>query len=108
MSQKVSKVNVEQLALFIDHDVIRVSITDAENEGGHAKAGTAAREVLDGFVEVFFIRVVGNDPFVQLVLVPDLELTSCASECLDLEYGHWVLDHFDETDVMPGRYNIVQ
>ena len=40
VAQKVAKVNVEQLAALCDHDVVRVTISNAKNIGGHAVAST--------------------------------------------------------------------
>ena len=33
--EKVAKVDVEHLAVLVDHDVVRVTVTDAQNECGH-------------------------------------------------------------------------
>jgi hypothetical protein len=40
MSQKVTKIDMEDTAIFIDHDVIGITIADTEDKGGDAVAST--------------------------------------------------------------------
>lgn len=40
MSQKMTKIDVKYTAIFIDHDVIRISVTDTEDKGGDTIAST--------------------------------------------------------------------
>ena len=50
MAQEVTKVNVEDLTIFIDHDIVWMSVSDAKDEGCHTVAGTRVGECLDGLL----------------------------------------------------------
>jgi len=49
---------VEHVARVFDHDVVVVSVADAQEVGGNAVCSTGLGEVADGFFEVVGIRVV--------------------------------------------------
>ena len=40
VAQEVAEVDVEDLAVLVDHDVVRVPVPDAEDESGHTVART--------------------------------------------------------------------
>lgn len=50
------------LSTLLDHNVVRVSIGDAQHVGGHAVAGTAHGELLNSFVEATLRRVLLLQP----------------------------------------------
>jgi hypothetical protein len=64
VAQKVSKINMENLTILLDHDVVRVAVTDSQDESGYTVACTAQGEGLDGLVNL--VTVVLTDPLVQL------------------------------------------
>ena len=70
VSQEVTKVNVEDLTVLIDHDVVRMSVPDAQDEGGHTVASTAVSEGLYGLLQLVLVTVRGSvvvsDPLEQL------------------------------------------
>ena len=51
VSQEVTKVNVEKLACFLDHDIIVMSVADAQHICSHTVTSTGKREVLNGMCE---------------------------------------------------------
>lgn len=57
MTKEMAKVNVENVALFIHHNVVGISIANAKNERGHAISRTAVRERFDGLQISSFIFV---------------------------------------------------
>ena len=48
MPQEVTEVNVENLPILIDHDIVRMSISYAKDEGGHTISSTRVGKCLDG------------------------------------------------------------
>lgn len=48
MAQEAAKIYVEHVASCLQHDVVIVSVTDAQDVRGHAAAGTGIDEVLHG------------------------------------------------------------
>lgn len=46
MAQEAAKIYVEHVASRLQHDVVIVSVTDAQDISGHAAAGTGINEVL--------------------------------------------------------------
>lgn len=48
MAQEAAKIYVEHVASRLQHDVVIVSVTDAQDVRGHAAAGTGIDEVLHG------------------------------------------------------------
>lgn len=46
VAQDLAKINVEHVSRFPNHDVVVVTVTDPQDEGGHAVAGTGEGEVL--------------------------------------------------------------
>lgn len=46
MSQELPKIDVEHVAAALQHDVVVVAVTDSQDVGGHAAAGTGVDEVL--------------------------------------------------------------
>ena len=48
MSQEAAKINVKHVASRLQHDVVIVSVTDAQDVRGHAAAGAGIDEVLHG------------------------------------------------------------
>ncbi len=64
VAEKVAKVNVEDLALAVDHDVVGVPVANPEDEGGDAVARATKGERLDRLVHVVLVLL--PDPLVQL------------------------------------------
>lgn len=46
MAQEAAEIYVEHVASRLQHDVVVVSVTDAQDVGGHTAAGTGVDEVL--------------------------------------------------------------
>jgi len=80
----VAEVDVKEATLLVHHDVVRVTVADAEYERGHAVAGTGARENVYGCLESVRARVVCRDPAVELHCV-ELVASFYAALHLDLE-----------------------
>ena len=62
--QKMTEIYVEDLAVLVDHDVVRVPVTDAEDERRDAVAGAGGGERVDGLLHLVLVLVL--DPLVQL------------------------------------------
>lgn len=58
MSQEAAKINVKHVASRLQHDVVIVSVTDAQDVRGHTAASTGIDEVLHGLEEK---REIGED-----------------------------------------------
>ncbi|KAH9395982.1 hypothetical protein TYRP_020060 [Tyrophagus putrescentiae] len=97
--QKVTKVNVEDLPVLVDHDVVWVAVADAQHEGGHAVAGTGACKVVH--CVVVRIRVVLLDPLVQFGVV-HLKCRHSSAHPLNAHHRLCVLHHLNQADVLAG------
>lgn len=64
MAQEAAKIYVEHVASRLQHDVVIVSVTDAQDVRGHAAAGTGIDEVLHGLGGED-ISCLGRDPGAQ-------------------------------------------
>lgn len=48
ITEEFPEINMEKVARGFDHNIIIMSITNAENVGGHAIAGAGSREIVHG------------------------------------------------------------
>jgi hypothetical protein len=128
MSKKVTEIDMEQLSFFIDHNIVRMAVADAQYERGHAKPGTRLGKVVHcGFESFHFITwlkqsefykcglkngklllilVVCVNPAEQLIAV-DLKFAALATLGLNFEHGERVFDHFNEADLVARRVTVV-
>ena len=44
IAEKVAEIDVEELPVLLDHDVVRMPVTDSQHVRGHAVAGTRTTE----------------------------------------------------------------
>lgn len=51
VSQKVAKINMEELSIFFDHNVVWMAVTNAKNICGHTVASTWETECLSGLLQ---------------------------------------------------------
>ena len=59
VSQKVTKVNVEQMPILCHHNVAVVTIADPEHKRRYTVARTRANEVIHSLIIQFLVLVVG-------------------------------------------------
>lgn len=90
VAQKVTKVNVEQVAVFGQHDVVIVSIADAQHVGGHAVAGARNGECLDGACKLLVGGVVLAQPDGQRLLTEGGARAANRLLCVTAEHGEWI------------------
>ena len=50
MSQEVTEVYVEDIAIFVDHNIVRIAVPDAQNESGHAVTSARVGERLNRLI----------------------------------------------------------
>lgn len=117
MTQEVAKINVEDVAVFVHHDVIRIPVTDSQDERGHAITSTRVGERFDGLLVSIpknslspyvlrynFQHLLGTfvflfDPLVELSRV-DLDSCQLATLALDSVYRFCVPHYFDHPHVL--------
>ena len=100
VSKKLPKVNVEEMAGGLDHDVVVVPVPDSHDVGDHAVAGARLREVVDRRVELEGALVVLLQPGVEDASLKGACDSGC--DCLDLSQGFRVLDKLNHPRFPPG------
>eukprot|EP00968_Pinguiococcus_pyrenoidosus_P003329 scaffold207_cov267-Pinguiococcus_pyrenoidosus.AAC.28 len=105
VSQEVPEVNVEEVTPAGDHDVVRVTISDAHDVRRDAVACTAVHEVLDGALPLDVRRVVIPEIVVDHLVVKGSE--GAAVRTLDVGRRGRLGDHFDPSQVLTSRAALV-
>ena len=65
VAQELAKVNMEEVARGLDHDVVVVSVPDAHDVGDHAVPGAGPGEVLHSAVKLIWSGIVFLKPLEQ-------------------------------------------
>mmetsp|Transcript_15279 Transcript_15279/g.14841 ORF Transcript_15279/g.14841 Transcript_15279/m.14841 type:complete len:636 (+) Transcript_15279:269-2176(+) len=96
-------VDVDDVAVGVDHDVLVVAVLDVEDVAGEGVAGQGAHEVVSGLLEA-----IGLPP--ALPEVVDVEIVERPPQRLlvDLVDGDAVVDHLDQPAAGPGRQDLVR
>mmetsp|Transcript_25318 Transcript_25318/g.47561 ORF Transcript_25318/g.47561 Transcript_25318/m.47561 type:complete len:246 (-) Transcript_25318:2404-3141(-) len=100
IAEEVPKVDVEQVALFGYHDVVRVPVSDAQHVSGNAVASTCVDEILDG-IKVLRTLVVILQELIDGSISPRPHVLATVLH-LNSGSGVAILDDFDHAQVVTG------
>mmetsp|Transcript_419 Transcript_419/g.1447 ORF Transcript_419/g.1447 Transcript_419/m.1447 type:complete len:368 (+) Transcript_419:196-1299(+) len=100
VAQEVAEVDVEEMAVSGDHDVVIVSVSNAEHKRGHAVACARQQEGLLSLLPLLGRGVVLLEPLGEGVLPEDG--LGAAGSLVDVGGGVGVLDDLDHADFVAG------
>lgn len=72
VAQDLSKVDVKHVSAVLQHDVVVVTVTDAQDEGGHTPACTGVDEVHHSLQTEALVDTCGKSQKIRVGLVNDL------------------------------------